>query len=292
MKRIRMFFLFAAATGALGTAVACSGSSSDGASVTNPVTVDEELVIPNQADLAYDVTSGVSGQRARIGVDRVSIRGRGERRTVSIREERAMGTSTALVSATSKGHVDYGASANPRFTFDLLSVPAAQQSSWTPVAGPIINGTLAAEANRTGVFPTVNVHQLRVVDRFDSERGRIYRVLVDSRRRVVEDADEPRADGVTNATWGYRNVVVGRGVADLFVRRGTAEAVLVRAAEYRMLGEDGASSDSASIDALRALVTEGDAYLTLRCLRDAGPDVRSAFAAAPRTGLDIDTCGL
>ena len=275
--------------GALAAEVACSVPEADDPSAASSISIDGNLVVPANADFIYDVSEGLSGSREPVGVDRVSFRRVDSGRAVTLVQERGESATTALLSATTKGYVTYKRSANPRFTFDIFSVPASpSDATWSPLDGPIINDELAAVAAADGTMATVDVHELRAVDSLDRPEGRTYRVIFDGRRRVVENA--PTVTGTTNADWAYRNVIVTSGIADYFVPRDSTEIVLVRTAEYRLLGDDVQLLPTDSIDSLRRAAASPDTYLTLRCLRDASPAAKSALAEWPSSGLAIDTC--
>lgn len=275
--------------GALAAEVACSAPDSDGGSAASSISIDGNIVVPANVDLIYDVSEGLSGGRDPVGVDRVSFRRAGTGRAVTIAQERGDSSTTALLSATTKGYVTYARSASPRFTLDIFSVPASSSdATWSPLDGPIINDQLAAVAAADGTMATVDVHELRAVDALERPEGRVYRAIFDGRRRVVENA--PTVSPTTNADWAYRNVIVTSGIADYFVPRGSAEIVLVRAAEYRLVGDDIRLTPTDSIESLRATALSPDTYLTLRCLRGTSPAAKSALAAWSPSGLAIDAC--
>lgn len=125
--------------GALAALVACSVPEVDDPSAASSISIDGSLVVLANADFIYDVTEGLSGSREPVGVDQVSFRRVDSGRAVTLVQERGGSATTALLSATTKGYVTYARSANPRFTFDILSVPASPpDATWSPLDGPII----------------------------------------------------------------------------------------------------------------------------------------------------------
>lgn len=278
---------------AFGTAVACSETGEQDAVTSSSVSVDGNLVVPANADLVYDVSSGFAGSVVPVGLDRVSFRPAAAGRAMTLSEERAVGSTTALLTTTLKGHVSYQRSLSPVFTFDIFSVPSTSTDApWTPIDGPIVNDALAARSEADGALATVVVHRLHAVEATDSAGGRTYRAVFGAHRRVIENAASVKESETTNANWSYRNVVVAVGVADYFVPRGSLEIGLVRAAEYRLIGDDVTLGDVDSLEAVRAKVSTSDTYVTRRCLRNASGAAVAALGSTPPSGLAIDDCQL
>lgn len=289
MKRAPALFVLISVSSGLLAAVACTTPESETPSSSSAVSIDPSLVVPSNADLVYDVSGGLAGTQESFGLDRVSLRGAAKGRAITIVEERSIGSSTSHLVTTAKGYISYALSESPRFAFDLLSAPAdSAAATWVPVDGVIRNAALSASSAADGSLATVEVHELRAVDSASFPEGRLYRALFDGRRKLVEDA--ATAGGATNADWAYRNVIVTSGVADYFVPRGSSEILLLRAAEYRLLGDDVRFSATESLEGLRAAASSPDTYVTLRCLREAPQGAKSALAAWPASGLAIDSC--